>query len=55
VAGAVFIVGGIRFLWEMVKPIKKVSQNKSDICPFCGAIIKKDDTVCTKCDRQLTG
>jgi len=55
VGSVVCFFGGIGFLWQMVKPLpKNVPKNKLDICPFCGAIIEKNATLCTKCKKQLT-
>ena len=53
-AGSGFFTG-IGILWKMVKQLpKKVSKNNLHICLFCGAIIEKNATFCTKCKRQLT-
>ena len=53
-AGGCFVFG-IGFLWQMIKPMpKKVPKNKLDTCPFCGAIIEKNATLCTKCKKQLS-
>ncbi|KON32922.1 MAG: hypothetical protein AC479_06200 [miscellaneous Crenarchaeota group-6 archaeon AD8-1] len=53
-AGSCFFAG-IGILLKMVRPLpKKVPKNNLHICPFCGSIIEKNATFCTKCKRQLT-
>ncbi len=57
VAGAGCISVGLLILWREVvpwiRPLKTTSQNTSNACPFCGALMEKDATYCEKCKRQL--
>lgn len=53
--GCIFL-GLILFFKETlqwIKPIKKAQNNTLAVCPFCGALIKKETTFCDKCKRQL--
>ena len=57
VAGVACIFVGLLILSREVvpwiRPLKTTSQNTSEACPFCGALIEKGATFCVKCKRQL--
>ena len=49
VLGSVFTRKGVQWLQET----KPKPQSTVDFCPFCGAMIEKNETQCQKCGNQL--
>jgi hypothetical protein len=52
-----FLALGSYVLWQSIPAFIPIKKQKSDsiICPYCGAILKEDASVCEKCKQQITG
>jgi hypothetical protein len=54
--GVVSLVAGafvIHYTYRIFIPLKDNLFTSVRACPYCGAILKEDTTVCEKCKRQL--
>jgi divalent metal cation (Fe/Co/Zn/Cd) transporter len=52
----IIILGSLmtRLTYQMFIPLKKKNNyNAIRVCPFCGALVEKNATVCEKCKRQV--